>query len=87
MKNEIKFYVTLFLGFVLLLIGCFIPPEGVISTSLLCGSGMLLTLSAGLIGVDLSKIIREFRFLRAQIELTDEEKQSIKEAYIEDLKK
>lgn len=63
-RNDIKFYVSLFLGFILLVIGCFIEPEGEISRSVLIGSGMILTITAGCIGIDLSKIIHEFRMLK-----------------------
>lgn len=86
-RQDFRFYITLCLGFALLVIGCFIDPPGVISTSVLIGSGMLLTLTAGIIGVDLSKIIREFRFLQAGIQLTDEEKEEIKKEFINEINK
>ena len=86
-RQDFRFYITLLLGFALLVIGCFIDPPGVISSSVLIGSGMLLTLTAGIIGVDLSKIIREFRFLQAGVQLTDQEKEEIKESLIEDFNK
>lgn len=86
-RQDFRFYVTLLLGFTLLVIGCLIDPPGVISSSVLIGSGMLLTLTAGIIGVDLSKIIREFRFLQAGIQLTDEEKEEIKKEFIDEINK
>ena len=86
-RQDFRFYITLLLGFALLVIGCFIDPPGVISSSVLIGSGMLLTLTAGIIGVDLSKIIREFRFLQAGVQLTDQEKDEIKDSLIEDFNK
>ena len=86
-RQDFRFYITSGLGFALLVIGCFIDPPGVISTSVLIGSGMLLTLTAGIIGVDLSKIIKEFRFLQAGIQLTDEEKEEIKKEFIDEINK
>ena len=86
-RQDFRFYITLGLCFALLVIGCFIDPPGVISTSVLIGSGMLLTLTAGIIGVDLSKIIKEFRFLQAGIQLTDEEKEEIKKEFINEINK
>lgn len=86
-RQDFRFYITLGLGFALLVIGCLIDPPGVISSSVLIGSGMLLTLTAGIIGVDLSKIIREFRFLQAGIQLTDEEKEEIKKGFIDEINK
>lgn len=86
-RQDIRFYVTLFLGFILLVIGCFIEPPGVISGSVLIGSGMILTLTAGIIGVDLSKIIKEFRFLQAGVILNDTEKEEIKKEIIDEFNK
>lgn len=63
-RNDLKFYVSLFLGFTLLVIGCFIEPEGEISKSVLIGSGMILTITAGCIGIDFSKILHEWRMLK-----------------------
>ena len=86
-RQDFRFYITLGLGFALLVIGCFIDPPVVISSSVLIGSGMLLTLTAGIIGVDLSKVIREFRFLQAGIQLTNEEKEEIKKEFIDEINK
>lgn len=86
-RKDIKFYTSLFLGFSLLLIGCFIEPPGQISSSVLMGSGMIFTITAGIIGIDLSKIIKEFRFLQSNIILSEEEKNEIKQKYIEEFKK
>lgn len=86
-RQDFRFYITLGLGFTLLVLGCLLDPPGVISSSVLIGSGMLLTLTAGIIGVDLSKIIREFRFLQAGIQLTDEEKEEIKKEFIDEINK
>ena len=86
-RQDFRFYITLGLGFALLVIGCFLDPPGVISGSVLIGSGMLLTLTAGIIGVDLSKVIREFRFLQAGVQLSDEEKEEIKKEFINEINK
>lgn len=63
-RKACKFYTTLLLGFILMVIGCFCPPLGVISNSILIGSGMLLTISAGCIGIDLAEIFHQIRLLR-----------------------
>lgn len=63
-RKSFKFYITLGLGFILMVIGCFCPPLGIISNSILLGSGMLLTISAGCIGVDLAEVIHQVRLLR-----------------------
>lgn len=71
-RNDCKFYFSMILGFILLLVGCFIEPPGEISSSVLIGAGMILTITAGLIGVDLQKIIREFRYLREGTDINKE---------------
>lgn len=63
-RKSFKFYTTLGLGFILMVIGCFCPPLGIISNSILIGSGMLLTISAGCIGIDLAEVIHQVRLLR-----------------------
>lgn len=63
-RKSWKFYTTLFLGFILMIVGCFCPPAGIISDSILVGSGMILTISAGCIGIDLAEIIHQIRLLR-----------------------
>ena len=63
-RKSFKFYTTLGLGFILMIIGCFCPPLGVISNSVLIGAGMFLTISAGCIGVDLAEVIHQVRLLR-----------------------
>lgn len=85
-RRDIKFYVSLFLGFSLLVLGCLLPPPGEVSSGILIGSGMLLTITAGLIGVDLSKVIKEFRFLKEAVSLSEEEKEDIKREYMEELR-
>lgn len=63
-RKACKFYTTLGLGFILMIIGCFCPPLGMISNSVLIGAGMLLTISAGCIGIDLAEIVHQIRLLR-----------------------
>ena len=63
-RKSFIFYTTLGLGFILMVIGCFCPPLGIISNSILIGAGMLLTISAGCIGVDLAEVIHQIRLLR-----------------------
>lgn len=56
MKSEIRFYVCLLLGYILIIIGIFCPPIGVISNSVLIGFGMLISLGAVALGLDLNGI-------------------------------
>lgn len=65
-RKEIRFYVTMLLGYALLMISLFTPPVGVISTSVLYASGMFLILSGATIGIDIPSIIKEIRLLRSQ---------------------
>lgn len=63
-RKSCKFYASLILGFVMLLIGCIIEPSGQIHSSVLMAGGMILTIAAGAIGIDLAEIIHQFRILR-----------------------
>ena len=80
-RKDIKFYFSLMLGFSMLMTGCILPPIGDINNSVLMAGGMLLTITAGCIGVDLKEIIREFRLLMESksvdnIDLDKKEKQN-----------
>ena len=66
LRKEIRFYVTMLLGYALLIISMFTPPVGVISSSALYGAGMFLILSGATIGIDIPSIIKEIRLLRSQ---------------------
>lgn len=63
-RKDIKFYFSLILGFSMLMTGCLLPPIGNISNSVLMAGGMMLTITAGCIGIDLADIVREFRLLK-----------------------
>ena len=67
MKREIRFYITMLLGYALMLIGMFIPPQGVIEASVLYASGMLIILAGTTIGLDIPTIIREIRLFKKEI--------------------
>lgn len=79
-RKDLKFYFSLILGFSMLMAGCILPPIGNISNSVLMAGGMLLTITAGCIGIDLGEIIREFRLLKEKgvdnIDLDKKEKQN-----------
>lgn len=76
-RREVRFYVTLSLGYGLMILGCLLPPLGVIKNSVLFGSGMILALAAMIVGIDLTKVIRELRQLNRELQagLKDEEKE------------
>lgn len=65
--REVKFYICLLLGYSLLVIGCFCPPIGIVSNSVLVAAGMFICLSGLIIGLDLPAVIREIRLLRKEI--------------------
>lgn len=63
-RKDVKFYVVLFLGFSLALLGCLVPPVGVIENSMLWLVFSFLMLSACIEGVDVKGIVREIRLLK-----------------------
>lgn len=63
-KREWRFYTCLFMGFSLVCGGFFSPPLGVIDNSVIVAFGILLSLGALCVGVDLKGIIHELRQLR-----------------------
>jgi len=67
-RREVRFYVTLALGYGLMILGCLLPPIGVITNSVLFGSGMILALAAMIVGIDLTKVIRELRQLNHEFQ-------------------
>lgn len=48
--SEIKFYILIILGFVIMIIGLVSPPLGVINNTVLLGAGQFLVLAGGLVG-------------------------------------
>lgn len=69
--KDVKFYTCTFLGAGLLFTALFIPPVGVIETSVLYGAASLLVLAGVVEGADVKGIIREVRLMKAGI-ITDE---------------
>lgn len=63
-RKDIKFYIVLFLGFGLALLGCLLPPAGTIENSMLWLVFAFLMLSACIEGVDIKGIIHEIRLLK-----------------------
>lgn len=63
-KDEVRFYICLVLGYSLMMIGIWLPPVGVISNSVIMASGILLCIGALSIGIDLKGIIHEFRLMK-----------------------
>lgn len=66
-KKECRFYVCLILGFSLMVMGFFAPPIGTISNSVLVGSGMLLSIGALAIGIDIKGCLHELRGLKTDV--------------------
>lgn len=66
MKTEIRFYFCTILGYVLLLLGLYLPPLGIIPDSVLIGAGMLFILGGLVIGLDIKGVIREIRLLKEE---------------------
>ena len=68
-RKSCKFYSSLILGFVMLLIGCLIEPSGQIHSCVLMAGGMILTIAAGAIGIDLAEIIHQLRLIKEDKDL------------------
>ena len=64
-KRELRFYTCLVMGFSLIIGGFFSPPLGVIHNSVIVVAGILFSLGAMCVGVDLKGIIRELRQLQS----------------------
>lgn len=67
LHREIRFYVCLILGYILLVWGFSVPPEGEISRSVLIASGIMFCIGALAVGIDLKGCLVE---LRKMIEVT-----------------
>lgn len=63
-RKSCKFYASLILGFAMLLIGCLLEPSGQIHSSVLMAGGMILTIAAGAIGIDLAEIVHQLRLIK-----------------------
>ena len=85
-RKDFRFYVSLLLGFIMLVIGCICPPLGIISNSVLLAGGMILCITAGCIGIDLSEIIHQFTILKMSRCLSPDEQEKLMEKIEKDLK-
>ena len=75
-QKEIRFYVCLVLAYVLLMVSLFIPPVGIIATSVLYATIIIFGMAGLSIGLDISGILHELNEMkRLKIEefKTDEE--------------
>lgn len=66
MKQEVRFYTCLILGFTLVILGFYAPPFGVIDNSVIIAFGMLLIVGALAVGIDVRGIIKEIRLLKEE---------------------
>ena len=64
MKQEIRFYVCMILGYSLMMIGIWLPPVGIIANSVIIAAGIILCIGALSIGLDIKGIIHEVRLMR-----------------------
>lgn len=64
MKQEVRFYTCLILGFILAVLGFYAPPFGVIDNSVIIAFGILLMVGALAVGIDVRGIIKEIRLLK-----------------------
>jgi len=74
-RKDIKFYMTLIMGFSIMMIGIFTPPVGIVSTSLLWGTAMFLVLAGGIIGMDIPALLHEVNEMK-KLKTEQTEKQS-----------
>lgn len=63
-KKEVRFYVCLSLAYILLMISLFIPPVGIIASSVLYASIIILGMGALSIGLDISGILHELNEMK-----------------------
>lgn len=66
-KREWRFYTCLVMGFALVCGGFFSPPLGIIDNSVIVAFGILLSLGALCVGVDLKGIIHELRMFKNDV--------------------
>ena len=67
-RQEIRFYVLVFMSFSLLVMGFWVYPPGSITSSVLVAAGLLMSLGGLSVGLDLKEIIHEVRLLKSDIE-------------------
>lgn len=59
MKREIRFYICLVMGFALLAYGAIVPPPGEVHKSLIIAAGILFSIGALCVGIDIRGIIQD----------------------------
>lgn len=64
MKKEIRFYVCLILAYTLMMISLWIPPVGIIGTSVLYAAIIILSIGALAVGLDVSGILHEINEMK-----------------------
>lgn len=64
MKQEVRFYTCLVLGFTIVILGFYAPPIGIIDNSVIITFGMMLMVGALAVGIDVRGIIKEIRLLK-----------------------
>lgn len=63
-KQELRYYVPLCMGFIIIMIALLVPPVGVIPTSALYGGGIFLCLCAAIVGLDIPSILHEINEMK-----------------------
>lgn len=63
-RQEMRYYIPLIMGFIILMIAMLVPPIGVIPTSALYGAGMFLILCAAVVGLDIPSLLHEINELK-----------------------
>lgn len=63
-QKEVRFYVCLGLAYVLLMVSLFIPPVGIIATSVLYATIIIFGMAGLSIGLDISGILHELNEMK-----------------------
>lgn len=64
MKKEMRYYIPLFMGFILMMIGLIAPPIGDISSGAIFAGGSFLILCATIAGLDIPSTLHEINELK-----------------------
>lgn len=77
-RKDLRFYSCLILAYILMIISLFLPPVGIIATSVLYAAIIILSIAALSIGIDVSNILKEVNELKRlsleEAKLTSENK-------------
>lgn len=63
-KQDLRYYIPLVMGFIIIIFAMCVPPLGVIPTSALYAAGMFLILCAAVVGLDIPAILHEVNELK-----------------------